>query len=958
MQRCPYLYEMKERLLEDSVPTKIIMPKEVPPPCPPLPKDQQPLIQPKLPVATVVKIDNAGYTHTRTTPTRSVEQTPLVAEKPESKFFPICQKFFPKNAKTSLFIVTSFVYAKLLVVICLAYVVSDIVTHNIPPYYYEGFFTYLYGLSILFLLYVFCFLLQESSCCTAEEKQPKPPAKNKAKEKEAKAKKDKEDKEKKKKEAEAQKKEKKKEKDKKDKKQEKSTYRRNSEGVVDAGLAAVPVPVEEITQSQGATVVSQEPTPAAPVAPVAAPPSAQPPPGGEPETVEGGGSEGRGRCKRKTSQSDRSHGSFFLRIGAIAFGLGTMIYIGLEFGLFFEIPFNSPCYMILKGVNPVLQMIFTFMQMYFIFMNSRLNIHRFKVIARFGLMHIVATNICVWIRTFFIEYLKDITKYHVRYFNGTNITTEAVFTESVKYHNLRNANAILGTHRGSPEQMFDLRTVPPASTTISTLFNRFITTLRPTPRNANPSWPFAPPTPSKNYTGNLWRLMPTTSTTTTTRLTPRTTVARVWRAVSTAITSTITPSTTTSTTTTTTTTTTPLPTTTPTTTTTSTTPFPTTTAATTTTTLSFGSLFDSNLVRSITADNINSASTENKAVELFPELGNAISSNNDTEFLNDIVPQAFSFYGSYNATANSSDRCGRLNIMGTIVEDSGPYLYPFIIEFSLIGAAVIYVMWKHIGKNPKYVNQENLEHRLEIMLSRRAVALAQAQQQGRVDCVGASKGLFFGLLMLVGSLICLILFFVLISNDTFKLLAVYLAEVSHCALLALSIVATLIGFIRVKSLKFKKEEQSDLNDILLRVSAFGLFLYAVFSVIAGHLNAFSVEVNLLAMITGILVVVQVLLQLLFIADVSRRRVHLPEHDRTKPGRQVVTFLLICNITIWIIYTFESRKVENNPVQLRYYGYLTWSMVQRLTLPLCIFHRFHSAVALAEIWKTSYKPRLE
>lgn len=29
----------------------------------------------------------------------------------------------------------------------------------------QGFFTYLYGASILFLLYVFCFLLQESACC-------------------------------------------------------------------------------------------------------------------------------------------------------------------------------------------------------------------------------------------------------------------------------------------------------------------------------------------------------------------------------------------------------------------------------------------------------------------------------------------------------------------------------------------------------------------------------------------------------------------------------------------------------------------------------------------------------------------------------------------------------------------------------------------------------------------------
>ena len=35
----------------------------------------------------------------------------------------------------------------------------------------------------------------------------------------------------------------------------------------------------------------------------------------------------------------------------------------------------------------------------------------------------------------------------------------------------------------------------------------------------------------------------------------------------------------------------------------------------------------------------------------------------------------------------------------------------------------------------------------------------------RVDCVGASKGLFFGLLVLVSALICLILFFVLIDHS-------------------------------------------------------------------------------------------------------------------------------------------------------------------------------------------------
>lgn len=38
-------------------------------------------------------------------------------------------------------------------------------------------------------------------------------------------------------------------------------------------------------------------------------------------------------------------------------------------------------------------------------------------------------------------------------------------------------------------------------------------------------------------------------------------------------------------------------------------------------------------------------------------------------------------------------------------------------------------------------------------------------------------------------------------------------------------------------------------------------------------------------------------------------------DRSKPGRQIVTFLLICNLSIWVIYTFEVQKVEESPVQV-------------------------------------------
>ncbi|KAK9727734.1 Otopetrin [Popillia japonica] len=829
MQRCPYIHEMKERLLGEQIPMEI-MPKKIPDP-PPLIMDQQP-------VATVVKLNSDGYgSHTSPTHHRT-DRTPLMPRSSTDDLDCTDRNKHPKNAKTSLFIIMSFVYAKLLIVVCIAYVISDVVTHSIPLWYYEGFFTYLYGMSILFLLYVFCFLLQESTCCSGEKKEKvkKPPKEKAIKEKEKK----KEEKEKKKddKDKKKDKKDEKKDKDKdkKTKKQDKSTYRRNSEGVVDAGLSGVPVPVAELEAQSDHPVDLQEQQQQQQVQQ-----QQQQQQMNSNTDIEVG--LNLKKRKRKTTQNDQSHGSFFLRIGAIAFGLGTMIYNGLEFGSFFEIPFTSPCYMILKGVNPVLQMVFTFMQMYFIFMNSRLNIHRFKVIARFGLMHVVATNICVWFRTLVIEYLKEITVYHQR---------KNALSEGIRLHAMRNANTVLGTHVAIPDSV--VTTAATLTSTVSSTVKDIAST-------------------TAQAIATTIRNIPTTTT------------------------------------------------------------IPTTTV-----------LADEPVTM------LNDTSIEMFPQEVFPQA--LVYSNNFTDVNDSLI----------------SASCGRINIMGTIVQDSAPYLYPFIIEYSLIGAAVIYVMWKHIGRYPRFITEEDLEHRLEVMLSRRAVAMAQVQQ-GRVDCVGASKGLFFGLLLLVGSLICLILFFVMIHHRDLGILAIYLADVSHCVLMALSIIAIIVGFVRtrklkselnsrVQQLKFRIEEQSDLNDILLRVSAFGLFLYATFTVIAGSLNAFIREPDLLVMITGALSIVQVVLQLLFIADVSRRRVHLPEHDRSKPGRQVVTFLLICNITMWIIYTFEMQKVEANPELIEFYGFLTWALVQRIALPLCIFHRFHSAVTLAEIWKTSYKARLE
>lgn len=95
-----------------------------------------------------------------------------------------------------------------------------------------------------------------------------------------------------------------------------------------------------------------------------------------------------------------------------------------------------------------------------------------------------------------------------------------------------------------------------------------------------------------------------------------------------------------------------------------------------------------------------------------------------------------------------------------------------------------------------------------------------------------------------------------------------------------------------------------------------MFAYATFNIVAGGLSVHSDLKNLLILATGGITIIQVMLQLLFITDAQRRRIHSNGHDSSKPGRQVVTFLLICNITMWIIYTFEVQKVKDSPIQVR------------------------------------------
>ena len=87
------------------------------------------------------------------------------------------------------------------------------------------------------------------------------------------------------------------------------------------------------------------------------------------------------------------------------FGIGSMIYSGIEVGMFVEQNWgeNSDCNNVFSVLRPVLQMFFVFVQMYFIFLNQKMNIYKSKFVSRFGLMHMIATNLCIWFNVLILE---------------------------------------------------------------------------------------------------------------------------------------------------------------------------------------------------------------------------------------------------------------------------------------------------------------------------------------------------------------------------------------------------------------------------------------------------------------------------------------------------------------------------------------------------------------------------
>ncbi|KAK7074063.1 hypothetical protein SK128_007081 [Halocaridina rubra] len=634
----------------------------------------------------------------------------------------------------------SALYGKLLVVMGMAFPTAEVISHDIPVTFYNGFYLYLYMGSIIFLVYAYLFLLHSINIPTEQLKS-------------------------------------------------KFQSVRSLMSIPDISMV---LPTRNTAKQEGTGNIATRESRISGFSDA------------DKESDRVSINTGSFKTPKYTLTDSNNHGSMYLKMGAVLFGIGSMIYSGLEVGQYFELKSDENCADILLAISPAARMLFTFIQMYFIFLNSRVAISRHRVIARFGLMHMIGTNLCIWLNVLVQETKHEIINLTL----GPDVHHVGDFSKSGHHGTTGSGHhsdtaAVLGHH----------------------VVEHFNDTM------------------DGNHTEHAVLLN----------------------------------------------------------------------------------------------DTLQGHGNDIHGHDTHGLLGHNESTNHSSG--HHIVrraasQQAFSIY-----------ECRRSDLMGELVDEASPFLFPCTIEYSLLCAGVLYVIWKNINK-PEVAYDGDSD--ISTYIARKA------RHHYSVDCAHANRGLFMGILVLVLTIISLILFFVLINNEAYKEAAIMEANIIELSVYGVASVTVVIGMIQMRELEFIPEGDIELDNILLLIAQSGVYIYTSFTVIGGH---FTMTDNLiLPLLSAIITLLQTTLQTIFILDASRRCCYNQDQLERKPGREMVTFLLVCNLAMWAINTFETSRADAHPTQLNFYGIWAWTIISHISMPLAIFYRFHVTVCLCEIWKRSYKLR--
>ncbi|XP_067949609.1 proton channel OtopLc-like [Watersipora subatra] len=113
-------------------------------------------------------------------------------------------------------------------------------------------------------------------------------------------------------------------------------------------------------------------------------------------------------CSLNQPSSTFTIGSLFLRVAAALFCMGSLTDNGLLLGASFAQ--NCGSLQLENVILPVIQSSFILLQIYLVFNNAKLRMRDQQILTKFGVMHLIATNISTWILRSIAEIHTDIDK--------------------------------------------------------------------------------------------------------------------------------------------------------------------------------------------------------------------------------------------------------------------------------------------------------------------------------------------------------------------------------------------------------------------------------------------------------------------------------------------------------------------------------------------------------------------
>lgn len=276
----------------------------------------------------------------------------------------------------------------------------------------------------------------------------------------------------------------------------------------------------------------------------------------------------------------------------------------------------------------------------------------------------------------------------------------------------------------------------------------------------------------------------------------------------------------------------------------------------------------------------------------------------------------------------------------------------FIVDlyyYIVVCTAILVMMWLNLSQSSKRANANN-----------EAVDRGKVDDASTVDCSGANRGLFLGVLALVATIISMIVYFVLVGNRPLVALAIVVSYTGELVLYVLALTAICMALYLMWDLAYDARIDARLDSTLNAVGLAGIVLYSAFAIVvachsdAGGGDGVESQAPALVAATHVVLLLQAVAQTLFVVNGLRRRARLAQHALRRPGRQPVTFLLVCNVAMWGLAAFEMLRAQTNPVGSAFLGVYSWRLVAHAALPLATFYRFHSAVCIADVWQNAYQ----